>query len=162
MTTAAGATAEADVPARKLPKVDPAWVSLHHDGGRWREWLVRLPETAVLTDLNETVGLWEAVQDSKAALHTFDRVTIVSWAEDWAVEARVVGATKTRVQLSIIKRFDLVPRHNALPQDDKYQIIWAGNGYRLRRKSDQLHVSPIVQTVAEAERALASKYSRAI
>jgi hypothetical protein len=162
MTTALNAAPEADAAPRKLPEILPAWCLLHHDGMQWREWLIRLPETATLVDLNETPDLWKAVQGSNVALRTFDRVTIVSWAEDWMVEARVTNATKSRVEIAIIKRYDLAARHDRLPQDDTYRVRWFGNGYGLERKSDKLRVSPIVATVAECERAMSAKYSRAV
>jgi hypothetical protein len=60
----------------------------------------------------------------------------------------------------IIKRYDLSPRHDRLPQEDTFRVAWFGNGYAVERKSDKLRVSQVVQTAVEAERELRRKYSR--
>ncbi len=160
------ATTTTDTPAapgalRKLPVIDPTWCEFNHEGQCWREVQVRLPPTATLLDLNETPTIWKLVQESQKALRQRDRVTIISWAEDWMVDGRVTDATKAVVQIAIIKRYDLTPRHDRLPQDDTYAVRWFGNGYAVERKLDQMCVSPIVATVQEAERHMSAKYSRA-
>jgi hypothetical protein len=140
--------------------IDPGWCELNHAGNNWREFQIRLPREATLVDLNENRDMWKLLQGSGNALRARDSVRVIAFDESWMTEAIVTEATSVHVSLAITKRVDLTSRHDRLPQDENFRVIWVGNGFAIERKRDKMRVSQIVQTAAEAERELSRKYSR--
>jgi hypothetical protein len=162
MTDKTVMTAEATEAAalRKSPVIDPADVRLQEAGAMWRTWQLRLPQGAVLGDLNDP-GLWVRVQrSSSSSLMKFDRLAIVAWDESWMVETVVASASDRSVTLSKLTRFDLTPRTEVLAGDDDHQIRWYGSGYRVVRRADGHPVTPTAATLQQAERDLRDLYPR--
>jgi hypothetical protein len=155
------ATVSAPPPLSGMPRlaaeIDPANVQIQVAGQCWTEWLVRLPAEAIFADLADP-RIWRRNQQSRVALVKGDRVRIVSWDEAWCCECLVAGANDESVSLTKPQRYDLQARVEILAGDDKYQILWVGNGYRVQRRSDQQFVSGIVATKGLAEIALRNMY----
>ena len=122
-----------------------------HAGVQWREYLVRLPHGATADDLREP-SLWRKVQARPGtSLRVFDRLTIVAFDESWMAECRVTRADAVSAVLSIGKVISMGEgRFDNLPQDDLYRVMWAGNGYVVVRKKDEVVVSRPVRDLGQA------------
>jgi hypothetical protein len=119
-------------------RVDPNWVTIQMEGFGWREFMVRLPAAAVFGDVVDP-AIWALVQASRTvSLKRHDRLYLVAHDEEWACECRVIAASSTGATVSVRGgRIELTARSTeALPEDELYRIVWAGNGHEVRRKSD--------------------------
>jgi hypothetical protein len=127
-------------PTRKAPRIDPRDVTAQSAGYHWKNWYVRLPETATLTDLNESPEMWLSVQGGmQTAMRVLDRVTLISHDKTWVVpDAIVAGATATGVSFAkaSIKKIDLDPRTERLLDTPEYRVVFVANGFAVERKSD--------------------------
>jgi hypothetical protein len=164
------AVADADEPAVNLDslsglnpprplKVDPARMTVNHDGFAFRSYLVRLPAGVTAEGLKES-SLWARVQASQRPLRKFDQLVIVDHAETWFAEAVVGAADREQVALCRLKITTLPTRYDALPQDAKFKIEWTGHGYSVIRKSDGHQMGVPTPTIELASAELARQYPR--
>ena len=134
----------AAVEGREPPEMKAHALSWQAEGYSWREAFIRLPENMILQDLNDP-GIFVNIQRNRVtAMQRFDRATLVSWDESWMVkDAVVIDASATSVVLSI-KPGDVVHMRNkgAEWQDDKHRIRWAGNGFAVFRRADDIEALP--------------------
>jgi hypothetical protein len=130
------------------------------DGFVWRECLVRLPSEMTLQDLNDDPGVWSNIQsNAHTALRQFDRVRAVAYDESWMVEATVNYAGRNEVVLAGIKKIDLPKRAVSLFENEDYRVEWAGTGYAVFRKRDNVMIGGTTFAVAEAAKSyLLSQY----
>jgi hypothetical protein len=154
-----------DTSARKAPRVSPLDVTQQSAGQLWRVWHVRLPEGAVLDDLNACPEMWRNVQGNRQkAFVILDRATIVAHDGTWAViDAVVAGATDLAVSFApkTIRKVDLNPRTERLHESRDYRVSFLGNGYAVVRKSDGERVSDVFATPEQAASVLDRQYPRA-
>ena len=154
-TKAKAQTAE----ARRVPIIDPERYLMNAEGFVTRDIFVRAPKEMIVDDLKEP-GIWARVQTSALNLHKLDRITIVSFDETWIAEAWVAHATTETAVLTKPRITAFPERYDRLFEDDRYRVEWAGNGYVVRRKSDNQIVSNPMATVALAQIELARQYPR--
>lgn len=157
-------TVEADKaslpPGRKLPEIDPAFVTLNADSFAFRQFMVRLPEGAIADDLKEP-SLWGRVQTSRnVALRKHDHLYIVAFDESWAADAIVIQANSGVAVLSKPRLIAFAERVKPLYRDDTYSVAWYGNGFAVKRLSDGVRMTQIVANEALAERELTRLYPR--
>jgi hypothetical protein len=145
----------------KPPAIAPENVIVQYDGAVFRELFVRLPKDLQADDLKEP-SIWRKVQASRATVRKLDRVTLVSWSEDWIGEAVVAHADETAVVLAKPRITTFPPRYDRLFEDDRHRVVWAGTGYRVQRKSDGALVTDSVATMQLAERDLRNLYPRPV
>lgn len=161
-TTAVAERDETVENLRKPPRVFPGFCKINSDGFCWREWMVRLPETAIVDDL-KVPDIWKQVQLSpQTALRKHDHLYIVSYDESFAAEAIVSQATANAATLSGLRLITLVERTTPLLNDGTYKIEWIGNGYIVKRIKDGQLMTYAVQTLGEAERDLSRLYPKKI
>ena len=145
---------------RRLPVVDPAFVTLNANGFAWRDWMVRLPEGAIADDLKEPSLLARVQGRVEKAFRRHDHVYLVAFDESWAADAIVTDANSREVVLSKPRIVAFEKRTRQFFSDDKYGVAWFGNGYAVRRKDDGERVTEVVSSEALAERDLARLYPR--
>lgn len=140
MAQAATKTATDNGIPREAPVIPAAALQWQGQGFCYREAFIRLPADLTLADLNEAAGtIWAKVQrHSNIALRQFDRIRAVSFDEDWLVDATVASADANQVTLAGIKKTDLPGRGGAGREDSVYRTIWAGTGYAVERKADNV------------------------
>lgn len=138
--------------------VDPMRVTLNHGGFGWRDYMVRLPEGCIADDLKEP-GLWRRVQKGPNALRRHDHLYLVSYDETWSADAIVADANANEAVLCKPRVTTFPERYDRLFEDDSYRIVWMGNGYRVQRKKDAQHVTPLVANAVLAERDLRQMYA---
>jgi hypothetical protein len=147
----------ASVAGRRLPTIDPGFVTLNHEGFGWREWLVRLPAEAIADDLKEP-GLWSRVQKHRSAMRRHDHLYLVAHDESWAAEAVVVDAGPLAAVISKPRLMKFEARTQPLFEDSTYRVKWYGDGYAAERRSDGMRMTAKVANEALAERDLARLY----
>jgi hypothetical protein len=125
---------------RTLPEIDPGRVDTNTEGRFTREIFVRLPENLVADDLKEP-AIWKKVQQNRMkSLRKLDRLLLVTDDESAMFEAVVAAASNEAATLAGIKRTELVSRHGALFSDANYRVAWAGTGFSVIRKRDEMVV----------------------
>ncbi len=148
MTTPATAIADPPQPPSSTGplEIDPGRVQLDHSGMRTRDWFVILPEGMIADDL-KVPEIWSRVQKHRQkALAQHDKLYLVAFDGDWAIEARVAQATRSSAVLALTKRVSLPQRTTPLFEDDEYRVEWTANGYQVVRKADAMPVGRIFPT----------------
>lgn len=150
------------VPPTELPAIEMRSVVTQHEGNRWREFLVRLPNGVTADDLKEP-GLWRKIQmRPSTSLRVFDRLTVVAFDESWFAECRVIRADGAGAVLSIGKIVSMGDgRFDNLPGDELYRIAWSGNGYVVIRRSDNVVMTHAVRDLGQAARDMSRLHARA-
>ena len=124
---------------RIAPVIPSKNVEINAQGRLFKSVFVRLPAAAVLQDLNDSPTIWSNVQgNAHVALRQWDRLTIVAYDESWLAEAVVSYASRDEVILAGIKQTRLPERRPPLFADNMYEVKWAGSGYGVFRKSDNV------------------------
>jgi hypothetical protein len=135
-------------------------VRINAEGQCWRQLEVRMPATGIFADLGDN-KIWKLVQnDRRVALQKGDELRIIDYFEGWIATAIVVGANHESVTISKPQRIDYAARTEILHGDEKYNIVWSGNGHRVRRKSDGHFVTYVFPTPEAAERAMHDLYPK--
>lgn len=143
-------TVETKREAPRIPQSALEWNS--QSNFVYREAFVRLPDGLTLQDLNDTPTIWTNVQNNaNAALRKWDTVRCVAYDEAWFVDATVSFADRTKVILCGVKKTDMPKREVILFEDALYRVDWAGSGYGVYRKSDDVMMGN--QTFQNAESA---------
>lgn len=156
------AAAPAPGTPRKIPEIDPQWMKRHDAGFCFAHFFARAPFGLVLDDLKEP-SIWRRAQGVNGlSLKKLDRVTIVSHDETWIADAIVVAASADDATISKPSVVHLPTRSEFLMEDEKYRIVWVGNGYRVQRKKDGQFITSAVQSKSQAERDLSNQYSRSV
>jgi len=136
----------------ELPKIKPMTCKWNAEGFAYRELFIRLPESITLQMLNDEPRIWRLVQgDVHVALMKFDRIIAVAFDESWVVDAIVNVAENDSVILAGIRKVSLPQRSVPLFEDSVYAVRWAGSGYGVYRKSDD--VAMVAETYSSAEAA---------
>ncbi len=160
VTTASAADAPRSTKAIPIP-VDA--VTVDTAGFVTRSLVVRLPQGVGLQDVVDPT-IWRTVQGSAASMRKLDRVTLVSFGEDWIADCVVSAASNEALTLSKPVKIDLGSRASVvLPEDDDYRVIWTGKGYNVTRKADGRLMRPDpFPTVASATRFLDAQRPRQV
>ncbi len=136
----------------ELPKIKPLTCKWQSEGFAFRTLFVRLPESITLQMLNDEPRIWRLVQaDVHVALMKFDRIIAVAFDESWVVDAIVNVAENDSVILAGIRKVSLPQRSVSLYADATYAVRWAGSGYGVYRKSDD--VAMLSETYSSTEAA---------
>lgn len=146
----------------ELPRIKTLSVKWQSEGFAFRTLFVRLPESISLQLLNDEPRIWRSIQgDVNVALMKFDRVVCVAFDESWLVDAIVNDAQNDQVILAGIRKISMPQRSVSLYSDEAYEVVWAGSGYGVRRKSDGVMMLPETYSSAEAAKmGLLSLYPR--
>ena len=135
-----------------LPKIKPMTCKWNAEGFAYRELFVRLPESVTLQMLNDEPRIWRLVQaDVHCALMKFDRVVAIAFDESWMVDAIVNVAENDSVMLAGIRKISMPQRSVSLYSDETYAVRWAGSGYGVYRKTDD--VAMLSETYSSTEAA---------
>ena len=112
--------------------------------------------------LNDEPRIWRLVQaDVHVALMKFDRIIAVAFDESWMVDAIVNVAENDSVMLAGIRKISMPQRSVSLFNDETYAVRWAGSGYGVYRKSDDVPmVSETYSSVEAAKIALLGLYPK--
>ena len=157
------ADAEADTTERIGPLVHEKCVWQNKAGSRWCQWEAVAPEGASFEDLLDPAA-WKRVQETlRPAIRQDDEIRIKGFDRSWVVWCFVAHATGNGIVLS---RFaDTKPQgpREALYEDAKYRVVFAGSGYEVRRKSDNLKMmADAWPSAARAETALRELYPKQV
>lgn len=131
-------------------------------GNCWTEHLIRLPAGAIFADLADPRIFRKVQSNGRTALVKGDKVRFVSYLEEWCCECIVASANDESVTLTKPVRYELQARTEISRGDDKNDIVFTAQGYRVRRKSDQQYLTNPVQTLEGAERALRDLYPKPV
>ncbi len=142
-------------------EVDPRHVTLNASGFAWREFMVRLPQSAVANDLSDPT-IWRKVQKSPNALRRHDRVYVVAYDESWSAEAIVGEADGSKAVLCKPRLVTFPERFDQLFQTEDFRVAWMGAGYVVERKADGHRLTAPVHSAALAERALREQYPQRV
>jgi hypothetical protein len=145
-------------PERKPVRIDPARVTEH--GHQMRDWVIRMPADATLQDLNDPAVFARVQNDRSVSLARPDHLTIVAFDETWIATCYVAAATSTGVSITKPQVTHLPARDQGLFQDELYRVVWAGNGYEVRRKADGAKMTAPVANETLAIRDLKALYPR--
>ena len=137
-------------------RIDPARVSLNHDGYVFGHWFARAPASMTVDDLkiSEIWGPFQAGMTRTRSMKKFDLVTVVAFDETWVAEAMVGDARESGVVLVKLKVSGLPLRHTPMPETELYRVAWNGHGYAVFRKADDHQMSRAESSAALAERHL--------
>jgi len=144
---------------RKVPKIKPDRLELHHAGYGFKYCIVNAPADLTLSDLNDHPEIWALVQDPKHGLSLAEwDVVEIRWPTQ-LVTARVNHADRNQVVLFDIRRASKPQREVALYSDDRYEVKWAPEGgYTYYRKSDNCKMGNTTWPTPEgAKQALISR-----
>jgi hypothetical protein len=135
---------EAPAGTREAPTLKVTALELAGENYRWREFVCNLPAEAILQDLNDP-GIWKAIQQNpQKSLRALDRVTCIAHDHAWiARDLLVVEATSHAVTLAI-RPSDIIrtASRTATWEDERHTIKWAGSGYGIFRKPDDVQLMP--------------------
>jgi len=142
----------------KKPKISSQSVEVDVAGMKTTRWFVRLPEGLVADDLKDP-ALWSVVVAQRLkVIKKHDVVYAVGFADDFAVEARVVGVSGDGIALGKLSIINFPAPTKPLYSDDLYAIAWVGNGYGVIRKSDKMQMGPVFATEQKAIMHLQNQY----
>jgi len=142
---ATNGSAGAEVEAREAPIIKSGALSWQSEGYSWREAFVRLPAGMIFQDLQDVPTIWKNVQATRqTALQRFDRVTCVSFDESWLVKDVLVADAGPQHVVLAIRPGDLIrlTSKSAEFQDERHRIRWAGSGFAVFRRSDDIQMIP--------------------
>lgn len=142
--------------------ISPGNVNIDGAGYVTRSWFVRLPKGMVADDLKEP-KIWRDVQTQmNKALRKHDVVYAVGFGEDFAVEARVVDATREAVVLGGMKIIKFLERLTPLFADETYRVVWTGTGFAVERIADGARMGETFGSEALAIRHLKELYPKPV
>ena len=148
---------------REIPALKPADLKWQYEGFVHRQAFVRLPDGLALQDINgSAASLWGGIQKNKtAALRAWDQIRAVAYDESWFIDATVSHADDSQVILCGIKKTEMPKRAVSLYEDQTYKIEWAGNGYAVFGKNDQVRIGTQSFTnVEQAKQHLLNQYTK--
>lgn len=138
-------------------------LSLDIDGMVMRALVLRLPRGVEMRHLIENSGdCFKLIQQSPRSLRKFDKLTVIAFDESWLATTIVASATDTDVALAKPAIVQLQARTAVLPGDDKFQIVWDGAGYVVKRRSDGHTMTLPVASLAVAQNDLSGLYPRKV
>lgn len=140
MATEAKVPTEKTTEAKVLP-IPPVALECDWEGQKRKSVFVRLPEHITLNHIGNEPSIWSKIQGVKEkALRVHDRIYVVAHDESWAAEATVRGAGPTTVRLTKPKKIELDGHSETWWEDELYLIKWAGTGYGIWRKKDNIQL----------------------
>ncbi|MGR3562954.1 MAG: hypothetical protein ACU0FH_16785 [Heliomarina sp.] len=143
-------------------KVDPQHVHLDVPGHQTRSWLVWLPAGAVTDDLKDP-AIWSKIQnDRQKVLRRHDKLYIVGHDEEFAVEARVIDATRDAAVLALQKIVSTKSRLAPYFADDTYAVKWTPQGFYVQRKQDGMQMGSFFGSEDLAIRHLRNQYPQTV
>ena len=141
MATATEKKSEEKTPEKNVLPIPPSNVEVDWAGQCRKSVFVRLPDYLSLNDLGNEPKIWKSIQGiPEKALKVHDVVYAVAHDEAWAIEASVRGAGPSTVRLTKPRKIELDGHAETFWEDENYLIKWAGTGYGIWRKKDNIQM----------------------